>query len=154
MNFEWDPRKDRINRKIHGISFSAAKFVFNDMERWERFDSAHSEQERRMKTSGGYIMVKETLKAGQKPTKAQIKEIRAAEKRPITYTDDAPCLTVEELAEFKQINAENRKKIPCTLRISKKSLDWWKSLGEGYTAVMARMLEDAQNHPDILRKII
>jgi len=99
-------------------------------------------------------MVKETLRAGQKPTKAQIKEIRAAEKRPITYTDDAPCLTVEELAEFKQINAENRKKIPCTLRISKKSLDWWKSLGEGYTAVMARMLEDAQNHPDILRKII
>jgi len=99
-------------------------------------------------------MVKETLKVGQKPTKAQIKEIRAAEKRTITYTDDAPRLTGKELAEFKQINAGNRKKIPCTLRLSKKSLDWWKSLGEGYTAAMARMLEDAQNHPDILRKII
>ena len=99
-------------------------------------------------------MVKETLRAGQKPTKAQIKEIWAAEKMPITYTYDAPRLTNEELAEFKQINAENRKKIPCTLRISKKSLEWWKSLGEGYTAAMARMLEDAQNHPEILRKII
>jgi len=99
-------------------------------------------------------MVKETLKVGQKPTKAQIKEVRLAEKKPITYTDDAPRLTDKELAEFKQINAENRKKIPCTLRISKKSLEWWKSLGEGYTAAMARMLEDAQNHPDILRKII
>jgi uncharacterized protein (DUF4415 family) len=99
-------------------------------------------------------MVKETLKAGQKPTKAQIKEIRAAEKRPITYTDDAPRLSEKELAEFKKINAENRKKIPCTLRISKKSLEWWKSLGEGYTAAMSRMLEDAQNHPDILKKII
>jgi len=99
-------------------------------------------------------MVKETLKAGQKPTKAQIKEIRAAEKRTITYTDDAPQLTSKELAEFKQINAEGRKKIPCTLRLSKKSLEWWKSLGEGYTAAMARMLEEAQNHPDILRKII
>jgi len=99
-------------------------------------------------------MVKETLRAGQKPTKAQIKEIRIAEKRPITYTDDAPRLTSKELAEFKQINAEGRKKIPCTLRISKKSLEWWKSLGDGYTAAMARMLEDAQNHPDILREII
>jgi uncharacterized protein (DUF4415 family) len=99
-------------------------------------------------------MVKETLRAGQKPTKAQIKEICAAEKRPVTYTDDAPRLTDKELTEFKQINAENRKKIPCTLRISKKSLEWWKSLGDGYTAAMARMLEDAQNHPDILREII
>jgi len=99
-------------------------------------------------------MVKETLKAGQKPTKAQIKEIRAAEKRTIAYTYDAPRLTSKELAEFKQINAEKRKKVPCTLRLSKKSLEWWKSLGDGYTAAMARMLEDAENYPDILRKII
>jgi len=99
-------------------------------------------------------MVKETLRAGQKPTKAQIKEIRAAAKKPIIYTDDAPRLSDKELAEFKKINAENRKKIPCTLRISKKSLEWWKSLGEGYTAAMSRMLEDAQNHPEILKEII
>jgi len=104
--------------------------------------------------NGRYTMVKETLRAGQKPTKAQIKEIKAAEKKPITYTDDAPRLSDKELAEFKKINAENRKKIPCTLRISKKSLEWWKSLGEGYTSAMSRMLEDAQNHPEILKKII
>ena len=99
-------------------------------------------------------MVKETLRAGQRLSKAQIQEIRVAEKRPVIYTVDAPQLTDEELAQFKQVNAENRKKIPCTLRISKKALDWWKSLGEGYTAAMARMLEDAQNHPEILKKII
>ena len=99
-------------------------------------------------------MVKETLRAGQKPTKAQKKEIWAAEKKVIIYTKDAPRLTDKELAEFKRVNAENRKKIPCTLRLSKKSLEWWKSLGEGYTAAMARMLEDAQNYPDIIKKII
>ena len=99
-------------------------------------------------------MVRETLRVGQKPTKAQLKEILAAEKRAIIYTDDAPRLTKDELSQFKKINAENRKKIPCTLRISKKSLDWWKSFGEGYTAAMARMLEDAQNHPEILKEII
>ena len=99
-------------------------------------------------------MVKEILRAGQKPTKAQINEIRAAEKRAITYTNDAPQLTNKELAEFKKFNAENRKKTPCTLRLSRQSLEWWKSLGEGYTAAMARMLEEAQNHPEIIKKII
>jgi uncharacterized protein len=52
MNFEWDPKKDRVNHKIHGISFSTAKFVFNDKERWERFDSAHTEREDRWQTIG------------------------------------------------------------------------------------------------------
>jgi len=99
-------------------------------------------------------MVKETLRAGQKPTKTQINEIRESAKKRIVYTTDAPRLTNTELAEFKQINADNRKKIPCTLRLSKKSLEWWKSLGDGYTAAMARMLEDAQNHPDIIKNII
>lgn len=39
--------------------------------------------------------------------------------------------------------------VPCTLQLSKKTLDWWKSIGEGYTSAMARMLEEAQNHPEI-----
>ena len=99
-------------------------------------------------------MVRETLKVGQKPTKHQIEEVRVAAKKPIIYTDEAPRLTDKELAEFKRVNTENRKKVPCTLRLSKKSLEWWKSLGEGYTSAMARMLEEAQNHPEILKKII
>ena len=52
MNFELDPEKDRINQKTHGISFSTAKFVFNDGERWERYDSSHSEKEDRWQTIG------------------------------------------------------------------------------------------------------
>jgi len=52
MNFEWDPGKEKINREIHGISFSTAKFVFNDPERWERYDSNHSEGEDRWQTIG------------------------------------------------------------------------------------------------------
>ena len=52
MIFIWDPDKDRINQKTHGISFSTAKFVFNDAERWERYDSSHSETEDRWQTIG------------------------------------------------------------------------------------------------------
>jgi len=52
MDFEWDPEKDRKNQLIHGISFSSAKFVFNDVERWERFDASHSKHEDRWQTLG------------------------------------------------------------------------------------------------------
>ena len=99
-------------------------------------------------------MVKETLQAGQKPTKAQIDEILMAEEKPVAYTTLAPRLSDQELSEFKKVNAENRKKVPCTLRISKGSLEWWKSLGDGYTAAISRLLEDAPNHPEIMKKII
>ena len=99
-------------------------------------------------------MVKETLSIGEKPTKAQIAEIHAAEARPVKYTTEAPKLTAKELAEFKKVNAEGRKKVNCTLRLSKTSLDWWKSLGDGYTAAMSRVLEEVQNYPDLLKRII
>ena len=99
-------------------------------------------------------MVKETLSIGEKPTKKQIAEIRAASNRPVKYTNDAPKLTAEELSEFKKVNAEERKKVNCTLRLSKTSLDWWKSLGNGYTAAMSRILEEARNYPDLLKRII
>ena len=52
MFFKWDPKKDKINKNTHGISFSTAKFVFNDPERWERFDSSHSKREDRWQTIG------------------------------------------------------------------------------------------------------
>ena len=52
MYFEWDAEKDKTNQKIHSLSFSTAKFVFNDSERWERFDSSHSDMEERWQTIG------------------------------------------------------------------------------------------------------
>ena len=99
-------------------------------------------------------MVRETLEPGAKPTKSQIAEIQAAAARPINYTDEVPRLTASELAEFKKVNAENRRKVNCTLRLSKASLEWWKSLGDGYTAAMSRMLEEAKNYPELIKKFI
>jgi len=94
------------------------------------------------------------LEPGAKLTKTQIAEIRAAALKPVKYTDDAPQLTAKELAEFKKVNAESRRKVNCTLRLSKASLDWWKSLGDGYTSAMSRMLEEAQKYPELIKKII
>jgi len=50
MVFEWDPKKEQDNILNHGLSFSVAKFAFCDPERWERFDTAHSDIEDRWQT--------------------------------------------------------------------------------------------------------
>ena len=34
----------------HHLSFSVAKFAFNDPQRWERYDTAHSQDEDRWQT--------------------------------------------------------------------------------------------------------
>ena len=50
--FEWDPKKAALNLKKHGVSFETATEVFNDKNRVEFFDWAHSENEDRYITVG------------------------------------------------------------------------------------------------------
>ena len=47
MRFEWDPNKDEINRRKHGISFEEAKTVFYDEYAILFDDPDHSEEEDR-----------------------------------------------------------------------------------------------------------
>ena len=47
MQFEWDPNKNEINKKKHGISFEEAKTVFYDEYAILFDDPDHSEEEDR-----------------------------------------------------------------------------------------------------------
>ena len=47
FSFVWDERKDRQNRKKHGVSFEEAQSVFFDDAAREFFDPDHSESEER-----------------------------------------------------------------------------------------------------------
>ncbi len=47
MRFEWDPKKNEINQKKHGISFEEAKTVFYDECAILFDDPDHSEDEDR-----------------------------------------------------------------------------------------------------------
>ena len=51
-NFEWDPRKDRANRKAHGVGFDEATTVFTDPAALSIFDPDHSGTEDRWLTMG------------------------------------------------------------------------------------------------------
>ncbi len=52
MQFEWDEDKAALNLKKHGVRFETAALVFNDENRIEFYDSAHSLLEDRYNTIG------------------------------------------------------------------------------------------------------
>ena len=43
--FEWDPEKDRINRRKHGVPFSVAQYAFADANRIILEDVTHSTED-------------------------------------------------------------------------------------------------------------
>ena len=47
LSFEWDPNKDLINRRKHGVSFEEASTVFQDVNALVIDDPEHSEEEER-----------------------------------------------------------------------------------------------------------
>ena len=47
MKFEWDEKKNQINRQKHGISFEEAETVFYDDEALLKYDDEDSEDEDR-----------------------------------------------------------------------------------------------------------
>ena len=52
MRFEWDDNKEQINIAKHGIDFTTAARVFEDENRLELYDEAHSDTEDRYITIG------------------------------------------------------------------------------------------------------
>jgi uncharacterized protein (DUF4415 family) len=105
--------------------------------------------------------IKSTVRVGQKPTKEELKRIRAevreAKKHPIDFSD-APESTPEALAEFAAMARElrKRKRNPSpvvALRVTPDVLAKYKALGKGYTAIMADVLSYAANNPEILSKV-
>lgn len=75
-----------------------------------------------------------TLNPGDQPTNEQIKEIQAASKKPIKYTEDAPKLTDKELAEFTPVNSKYYRPVKelISIRLDSALVDAFKSTGKGY----------------------
>lgn len=96
-----------------------------------------------------------TVRVGQKPTKEQLKQIREIAKKPIHYTEDCPESTPEALAEFAALARERRQrktKPMVALRVEPETLKKYKTLGNGYTGIMADVLNYVANNPDILSR--
>jgi uncharacterized protein (DUF4415 family) len=101
------------------------------------------------------MIVRKEIASDQPLTPSQIEMLNALAARPVVPDADCPELTPEQLTQFRRISAENRKgrrKQTVTLRLSPQALKKAKSLGRGYTSVLSRILENALDNPDIVRK--
>ena len=102
-------------------------------------------------------IIRKRVWVGTKPTPEQIREIRAAARRPIVFDEDCPELTDEELAEFAVLAKERdarRKKEILSLRVSSDTVRIGKSFGKGWTGIMARLLDLAIKDPALLKKAL
>ncbi|MDR2471278.1 MAG: BrnA antitoxin family protein [Treponema sp.] len=69
-------------------------------------------------------------------------------------TSDIPEAAPEQLKILHRQAQERRKKQMFSLRLSNETLQWWQGLGSGYTALMARFLDAAKNHPEWVSQVI
>ena len=102
-------------------------------------------------------IVRKMIYENEPLTPEQIKEIELAAKMPITFDEDCPELTDEQLSQMaliaKQQRADRRKPL-MTIRVSPNTLKKAKSLGKGYTGIMGRLLDMAINNPDMLKQCL
>ncbi|MDR2124573.1 MAG: BrnA antitoxin family protein [Desulfovibrio sp.] len=111
---------------------------------------------KRRKEGHTMAIITSTVKVGQKPSEQERKlirdELREAQERHINL-DDCPELSPDALKEFAVLRAEKnrlRKRQIISVRLSPSYIEKYKTLGKGYTGVMADVLAYAADHPEIL----
>lgn len=92
------------------------------------------------------MTVKYTLDPNKPLSEEQIKMLEEAKKREPVYDPENPPMTEEDLlklreAAIKKRAAQNRQLV--SIRLSPQALEKAKSLGPGYTTILAQILEDA-----------
>lgn len=90
------------------------------------------------------MIVRKEIDISKPLTKEEIESLHDFINSPPIPDEDCPFLSDEELERFHRVSEKNRidrKKPSVTIRISPKAYDTAKSLGKGYTSVLARMLE-------------
>ncbi len=95
-----------------------------------------------------------TLNPGDQPTNEQLEEIKAASQKPIKFTDDAPELTNDELAEFKPANPKYYRptKEIISLRLDTVLVDAFKLNGKGYQTKLNEALWKGAREMGIISK--
>ena len=107
-------------------------------------------------------MTQSTIKVGQKIPKEVLKRVKAgvkeAKKMPPVYDPECPPSSPEALAEFaamaRELRRNKRNPSPVVaLRVKPDALAKYKSLGRGYTGIMADVLDYVADNPEILNRV-
>ena len=84
----------------------------------------------------------------------EMQELAAAEQMQPVFDADSPEMTADMLLQFKRMNQEERNKQTVSLRLSPKTLKIAKSYGKGYTSFLSRLLDEAIQDEELVRKCI
>ena len=87
-------------------------------------------------------------------TPEEISEIKKAAEKETVFDEDSPEMSEEMLAEFKRVYAKPRNKQTISLRLSQETLKKAKAYGKGYTSFLSRLLDEAINDEDLIKKCI
>jgi uncharacterized protein (DUF4415 family) len=99
-------------------------------------------------------IVRSVLNKNTKLSPESLARLEALKDRPVDCSD-IPESTPEELALIRMHIREKRpKRRMFSLRLAIDTIDWWKNMGAGYTAIMSRLLDEARNHPDWIKNCL
>lgn len=105
-------------------------------------------------------MVMKSIDVSKPLTKKQLEMLKKAKDMPRQYDEDNPPLTKEELSHFKRVKTdiredrEKNRKQNVTLRLSPQTVKRAKSLGKGYTSILARIVEKALENPTVAEQLL
>ena len=103
------------------------------------------------------MIVRKEIDINASLTDEQIKMIKDASEGDIVFDAECPQQTEKELAEFKRVDESSNTatgKQSVTIQLSPRALEKARSLGKGYTMILARMLEKALDDGDMIRKCL
>jgi len=100
------------------------------------------------------MIIESKLRPGEEPTGKQLKRIEDAANLPIYADEDSPVYSTEQLAYLYSESKKLAKKMTVGIRLSQKTIEQYKSLGKGYTGIMAAVLDYAINHPNVLKEAL
>ncbi len=101
--------------------------------------------------------MRKEIDISKKATPEQLKMLADAAKLPFPKDAEYPEFSEEDLKQFKKISEvrrTERQKQTVTLRLSPQALKKARSLGKGYTSILSRILENALDNPDTIRRYL
>jgi hypothetical protein len=79
-------------------------------------------------------------------------EIDALDSRPITYDNDCPKLTIDQIKQFKNMDETTNQTV--SIILSPQTMSKARALGNGYTSVLSKILDIALNDDELVKKCL
>ena len=100
-------------------------------------------------------MVKMTANDLMQPlTEEELREIEEAENRNPIFDDDSPEMNAAQLSQFRRMYSMDRSKQTVSLRLSRNTYNKARTYGKGYTSFLSRLLDEAINDEELVKKCV